>query len=162
MRLLLLWIHLLSAAVWVGGFAFSLLLFTSFKQAGQTAEQLPFLQRIEKGLHFTRSRAMELLLITGIFNFVARGMASGFQFSPAFYPVLAAKLILFVVMFALQILDGRVFMARRHAWLANPEGLATPLAETVRQSLRRSTRVAAFNLALSLVVLYLALSLSRF
>jgi len=161
MRLLLLWIHLLSAAVLVGGFAFSLLLFTSLKRVGQTLEQLELLQQVERGVSFLLSRAMELLLLTGIFNFVARGMASGFHFSPAFYPVLTVKLILALVMFALQIVDTKAFVAKRRALLAHPGQPLAQVQEAVFKSLRRSATLKGVNLVLSLIVLYLALTLSR-
>lgn len=161
LRLFLLWLHLLSAAVLVGGFTFSLLLFASWKRAGQTEEQLELLQRVERGVSFSLSRAMELLLLTGIFNFVVRGMASGFHFSPAFYPVLAVKLILFLVMFVIQIVDSKAFVAKRQALVVNPWQPPSRVQEAVSKSLRRSATLKGVNLVLILIVLYLGLTLSR-
>lgn len=161
LRLFLLWLHLLSAAVLLGGFAFSLLLFTSLKRAGETQERLELFQRVERGVSFSLSRAMELLLLTGIFNFIARGVASGFRFSPAFYPVLAVKLILFLVMFALQIVDSKAFVAKRQALVVNPGQLPGRVQEAVSKSLQRSATLKGVNLVLILIVLYLGLTLSR-
>jgi len=161
LRLFLLWLHLLSAAVLFGGFAFSLLLFTSMKRAGETQERLELLQRVERGISFSLSRAMELLLLTGIFNFMARGMASGFHFSPTFYPVLAVKLILFLVMFALQIVDSKAFVVKRRVLLVNPGQPPGKVQEAISTSLRRSATLKGVNLVLILIVLYLGLTLSR-
>jgi hypothetical protein len=56
--------------------------------------------------HFLTSRAMEVLILTGILNIVVRGMATGLTYGATFFGLIALKTLLFVLMAALQLWMG--------------------------------------------------------
>ena len=91
----ILWVHILSAAIWIGG------------AAGQL-ENLRGAYTTDAGrrLHFLTSRAMEILVLTGMLNIIVRAVAFNASFSAGFFAMLSIKVALFVVMAGLQIWMG--------------------------------------------------------
>jgi hypothetical protein len=100
----ILWVHILSAAVWIGG------------AAGQL-ENLHVAYTTDAGrrLHFLTSRAMEVLVLTGMLNIIIRAVAFNASFSAAFFAMLSVKVALFAVMAGLQIWMGL-------GWRQNEQG----------------------------------------
>ncbi len=95
----ILWVHLLAMALWLGGDA--VLLGAILPAMGKEASMAT-----ARRAHFLTSRAMELLVITGILNVVVRGLASQMVFSQGFYAMLTIKMILLFGMAALQVWMG--------------------------------------------------------
>ena len=94
------WLHLLGVAAWLGGAATQLLaILPAMGEGGGMAGGA-------RRAHFLTSRAMEVVVLTGILNVVLRGMASGLFFSAAFVAMLSLKLGLVVVMAGLQVWMG--------------------------------------------------------
>lgn len=95
----ILWVHLLSVALWLGGDVVLLgaILPTLGKETSAATA---------RRAHFLTSRAMEVLVITGILNVLARGLANQMAFSPGFYAMLAVKMALLFGMAGLQIWMG--------------------------------------------------------
>jgi putative copper export protein len=91
----ILWVHILAASVWIGGA-------TGLRFAALPLEDLAVCRR----LHFLTSRAMELLILTGLLNILVRGFAYGGSFSTPFFAMLTVKMGLLVAMAALQIWMG--------------------------------------------------------
>jgi putative copper export protein len=89
------WVHILAAAVWIGG-AISLLGLLSSGEIMATGRRL----------HFLTSRAMELLVLTGVLNILVRGVNFSASFSPPFFAMLSVKMALFLLMAGLQIWMG--------------------------------------------------------
>jgi putative copper export protein len=112
------WLHLLAAAIWVGGVAVILgaILPVSRDEAGKKAA---------KRALFLTSRAMEAAVVTGVLNVLLRVIASGGAFSRGFVAMLSLKVVLVVVMAALQVWVGiawkhpevDVATAARRAWV---------------------------------------------
>ena len=94
----ILWVHILAAAVWLGGAAAVL---TAVLPAAERARAA-----VARRAHFLTSRAMEVLILTGVLNVLMKGMQSSFTLSPGFFAMLALKMVLLLVMAALQIWMG--------------------------------------------------------
>lgn len=94
----ILWVHLLAAAVWLGA------------AAALLAAVLPSAHGAPVGTmrraHFLTSRAMEILLLTGLLNILVRGVGGHFTLQSGFFAMLSLKTVLFFVMAALQIWMG--------------------------------------------------------
>lgn len=98
----ILWLHLLAVAVWLGGDA--VLLGAVLPGAGKEASAAA-----ARRAHFLTSRAMEILVITGVLNLLLRGLASQMVFSRGFYAMLTVKMALLLGMAGLQIWMGFVW-----------------------------------------------------
>ena len=133
---LIVWLHLMAVAVWLGGAA--VLRLAILPDLGGGAPAAAAARRA----CFLTSRAMEVVVITGVLNVLDRGMASGMAFSRGFVAMLSIKLVLVIVMAALQ-----VWMAM--AW--KREGLADDLAA------RRSRGALTAQLVLGAVAVLLGL-----
>jgi uncharacterized membrane protein len=94
----ILWIHLLAAALWLGGAAVTLGAILPGMAEGIAAAA--------KRAHFLTSRAMEVLVITGVLNVALRGMGSQMSFTRGFLAMLSIKMLLLLVMAGLQIWMG--------------------------------------------------------
>jgi hypothetical protein len=94
------WLHLLAAAAWLGGGAVVLLAILPGIEEGAHAADAA------RRAHFLTSRAMELVVVTGILNVLLRGMASGMAFSRGFVAMLSLKIILLILMASLQVWMG--------------------------------------------------------
>jgi hypothetical protein len=93
------WLHLLATAMWLGGALVTLgaILPVIREEAGKQAA---------KRALFLTSRAMEAAIVTGVLNVLLRAMASGGAFSRGFVAMLSLKVVLVVVMAALQVWAG--------------------------------------------------------
>jgi uncharacterized membrane protein len=96
----ILWVHILAAAVWLGGAAAILV---TLGPAGPVA--LDVLRRVR----FLGSRAMEILVLTGILNVIVKGVGTEFAFQAGFFAMLAIKMAFLVTMAGLQIWMGLAF-----------------------------------------------------
>ncbi len=103
------WVHILAAAVWLGGAATTL------------AAILPAVEdarRAARRAHFLTSRAMEVVVFTGLLNVLVKGHQSGFTLGRGFFAMLALKMALLAVMAVLQIWMGAAWRGEREI----PEG----------------------------------------
>ncbi|MBI4737210.1 MAG: hypothetical protein HY766_14330 [candidate division NC10 bacterium] len=94
------WLHLLAVAAWLGGGA--VVVSAILPGMGEGTQAAAAARRA----HFLTSRAMEVVVVTGVLNVVARGMESGMAFSRGFVAMLSVKIILLVVMAGLQVWMG--------------------------------------------------------
>ena len=94
----ILWVHILAAAVWLGGAAAVL---AAVLPAGEAARVV-----VARRVHFLTSRAMEALVLTGLVNVLLKGLQSSFTLSSGFFAMLSLKMVLLVVMAALQVWMG--------------------------------------------------------
>ncbi len=94
------WLHLLAVAAWLGGGAATLL--AILPGVGEGTQVAAAARRA----HFLTSRAMEVVVVTGVLNVVARGMESGMAFSRGFVAMLSVKIVLLIVMAGLQVWMG--------------------------------------------------------
>ncbi len=94
----ILWVHILAAAVWLGG------------AAAMAAAVLPAAgaagAAVGRRVHFLTSRGMELVFLTGLVNVLLKGLQSSFTLGPGFFAMLSLKMVLLVGMAALQVWLG--------------------------------------------------------
>jgi hypothetical protein len=94
----ILWVHILAVAAWLGGAMTSLAAILAIAGDAQVVAA--------RRAHFFTSRAMEVVVITGLLNVLLKGMASGFALSVGFFAMLSLKMALLAVMGGLQIWMG--------------------------------------------------------
>ena len=119
-----LWVHILAAAAWLGGAATMLVAILPAAEEARAAAM--------RRAHFLTSRAMELLVLTGLLNILVKGLQSNFTLGRGFFAMLSLKMALLVIMGGLQIWMGAAW--RREADPGPPAvrrariGLATQCA----------------------------------
>jgi uncharacterized membrane protein len=113
LRLANLWLHLFAASIWIGIPAFLTLLWLPQVRKGiDPVSWEELLLRL--GSRYVRWAwlAIHILVLTGIFNVLSIGIESGFAFPPAFLRRLIAKLVIVLLMVALQIGLSVVWLPR--------------------------------------------------
>ncbi len=103
------WLHLLAVATWLGGGAVQRVAILPVVQGGTQA------LAVARRAHFLTSRAMEVVIITGILNVLIRAMASGMAFSRGFVAMLSLKLVLVFAMAGLQVWIGIMWKRGDHS-----------------------------------------------
>lgn len=93
-----LWLHLCSLALWIGSIFFFLFVFGPAVHSLSPATGVRLLDRGRRSLELLSWIAIHLLLLTGVFNFVWRGLSVGFDFGLGYLVLLALKLALFFAM----------------------------------------------------------------
>lgn len=156
-----LWLHVISLAVWIGGIGFFLFVFAPGAHSLPAGPAIRVLDNGRKSLQTLSWIAINLILITGVLNLVARGAATGFQFGPGYYPILAIKLFLFLAM-----VFHHSLQAFKYApLLASLTSQATPELQSWPEPLlslwTKWFTLLKINAALGLIVLFLGLALAR-
>jgi len=161
-RLIILWLHLSAILVWIGGLLFFALVWApSFKGDALTLDRIRLAQRFEERFQFFISRALEVAILTGIFNLLIRLIDSRGSFPSSYLSILTLKLILVVIMIALQLVNKRAFAAKRLTLALEASQELSQLRGPFFDLLKRSAFLISFNVAIGIVVLFLALALSR-
>lgn len=156
------WLHIIAAAIWVGGMLFLVLIVLPVVRR---PEYRPVAGRL---IHWVGVRyknagwtCFGLLGLTGILNLLGRGatldqLIDPFFWQTAFGRTLAIKLLLVAAVLLLSAIhDFRVGPRATAAMEAQP---GSPEALRLR---RQATAIGRANLALSLVILLLAVALVR-
>lgn len=135
-------------------FSFLVVLAPLFRGTFPAREEIQIAYAAGSRYQFVAARAMEVLLLTGIWNVVAR--AGGV--SQRFWAILGLKLLAFTLMVGLQTWQ-RIWMNRKLAPLiiAGGGGLLGEAEWRAIQS--RTTQVTRLTLAIGVVVVLLALML---
>ena len=159
--LIVLWLHLLAAAAWLGGMLFLLaVLAPLFHGTLPVREEIQIAYAAGRRYHFVASRAMEVILLTGIVNLFIRGFAGRAVFSRGFLTILGLKVVGFLLMAGLQTWQ-RISAHRQLSPLITAGGGGV-LGEAQWYAIRaRMIQVTRLNLTLGAVVLFLALMLRR-
>lgn len=97
----ILWVHILAAALWLGGAATVRTAVLPFEGAARAVAA--------RRAQFLTSRAMEVLVLTGIINVLLKGLQGGFTLGRGFFAMLSLKMALLVVMAGLQIWMGVIW-----------------------------------------------------
>jgi uncharacterized membrane protein len=93
-----LWLHLISAAVWVGGMIFFLFVFGPAARSLAPAERLRALDHGRESFQTLSWIAILLLFFTGSLNFFFRFTPGAAPLGSGYAAILAIKLLLFVAM----------------------------------------------------------------
>jgi putative copper export protein len=126
----ILWVHLLGASAWLGGAAVLLAAILPGKGDERT--------EMARRAHFLTSRAMEVVVLTGVINILVHGWETGLIYSAAYFGMLSVKMALLVVMAGLQVWMGAAWrragagdLAARRARLGVSIQLALGAAATL-------------------------------
>jgi uncharacterized membrane protein len=93
-----LWVHILAASVWLGAAA---AVFVAVLPVPEESRAVA-----ARRAHFLTSRAMEVLILTGLLNILTKGIQSSLTLNPGFFAMLSLKMVLVAAMAALQIWMG--------------------------------------------------------
>jgi len=160
--LLLVWLHVLAAAIWVGGMIFVALVVVPVirrKDLQGAAARLIHLTGIR--FRWVGWACFGVLLLTGLFNVLARGIAWGDLFASQFWAgsfgrLLAVKLVVFALILVSSALHDFVVGPRAVAvWQERP---GSPEATRLR---RQATRFGRLNLLLAFTIVALGIVLVR-
>jgi putative copper export protein len=151
----------LAAIAWIGGmFFFLVVLDPLFRGTFPVREEIQIASAAGRRYQFVAARAMELLLLTGIWNIVARGWDAEGPLPQRFWSILGLKVLGFALMVGLQTWQ-RIWMNRKLAPL-NIAGGGGLLGEQEWRAIQsRVTGVTRINLAIGVGVVFLALMLRR-
>ena len=150
LRLLNLWLHLCAASIWIGAAVSVTLLW--LPQIRATIDPATW-EALLLGLGRRYLRwawvAIELLVLTGIFNLLSVGIDTGFAFPSAFLKRLIAKLLVVLVMIGLQV-------GLQLAWV--PRLASGPAERRAEKAVRRALVATSVGGG---VVLWLGMMLRR-
>ncbi|MFQ5881880.1 MAG: hypothetical protein ACE5I9_05340 [Candidatus Methylomirabilales bacterium] len=159
LNLLILWIHLLAAIAWLGGmFFFLVVLSPLFHGTFPAREEIQIAYAAGRRYQFVTARAMELLLLTGIFNVVSRGLVGEDLFRRNFLTILGLKLVGFLLMAGLGMWQR--ISVNQHLAPLIIAGSGGVLGEREWHAIRsRMTWVTRLSLGIGVVVVFLGLML---
>ncbi len=157
---LVLWLHFVSVAVWLGGIVFFLVVFGPAAHRLRPAEGVRTLNRGREAFQTLSWVAINLLLLTGVLNYVLRAMASGADLGFLYYTTLVVKLVLSGAMIFHHALQSFKY-APRIAVLTDGAGNGIDAwPEPLLASWRKWFVLLKINATLGAVVLLLGVALS--
>jgi uncharacterized membrane protein len=162
-RLLILWLHLLAAIVWIGGLLFHLLVVVpTLARAASGRERLRLGLSFEARFRYVMWPAVGIVLLTGLVNvmnlFYATAVAGG-HLPSAFVRILGVKLLLVVLMIAMQSVQQFVVRPRHLALLGGIPADALTLPQPLVKLQRVSQLLYILTVCLAAAVLWCALQL---
>ena len=162
-RLLILWLHLLAALVWIGGLLFHLLVVVpTLARATSGRERLRLGLSLEARFRYVMWPAVGVVLLTGLYNvmyvFYATAVAGG-HVPSAFVLVLGVKLLLVMLMLVIQSVQQLVIRPRRIALLGRVPVDALTIPQTLVRLQRGSQLLHLLTVCLAAMVLWCALLL---
>ena len=156
-----LWLHLISLSLWIGGMFFFLFVFGPATHTLAPASGVQVLDQGRRSFQALSWIAITLLLITGFFNLILRGMDSGFQFGSGYYAILAIKLFLFLAMTFHHSLQAFKYAPEIAALTARTGGDIQAWPEPLLAHWKKWFLLLKINAALGPIVLLLGLGLAR-
>ncbi len=149
LRQIVLWLHVLSAIVWIGGMLFLSLALVPYARTLDPPSRARLISGVGRKFRTVSWIAIGLLILTGFANLGFMGLTAqlgSYLMSPAGQPLLW-KLILFAVMLGLSLI---------HDVLIGPRATQDPQNPNLRVI---SGWIGRITLLLGLIVIYLALLL---
>lgn len=156
-------VHILSALVWVGGMFFVALVVVPVTRPLAPTQRGALLDAVGRRFRLIGWICIALLIVTGVINAGFRGVTwdsvfSGQVFGSQFGQVLAAKLVMVALMLVLSAIHDFVLGPASTRALEHPGLVSTHEVASLRQ---RASWIARVNALLALVVLFLAVALVR-
>jgi uncharacterized membrane protein len=162
-RVLILWLHLLAAVIWIGGLFFQLLVVgPTLSRATPVREQVRLGLSLEGHFRAVMWPAVGVVLLTGLYNVMNLLMATaqaGVSLPTAFVRILGIKLLLVGLMIGLQAVQQLVLRPRRIAGLqaVQPEAAVLPASLVTLQRLSQVLYLLSVICAVAIVLLALLL-----
>lgn len=162
-RLLILWLHLLGAVVWIGGLMFQLLVVQpALGRWRSPVEQVRMSLRLEVRFRTVMWPAAGLVLLTGLYNVMnvlyVTTLAGG-SVPPAFVRLLGVKLLLVATMLVLLGVERFIVHPRSVSVLTSLSSEVTELPDALRTLRRWSRMLRGLVILIALVVLLLGVLL---
>ena len=154
-------LHLISLALWIGGIACFLFVFGPAVHTLFPGTGIQVLDKGRRSLQTLSWIAMSLLLITGTFNFISRGMGNGFQFGSGYYLILSLKLVLYLAMIFHHCLQAFKYGPQIASLTAQTGQDAEAWPEPLLAHWKKWFLLLKINATLGPIVLLLGLGLSR-
>ena len=129
-----------------------------FRGTFPAREEIQIAYAAGRRYQFVAARAMEILLLTGILNIVARGWGEEAAFSQSFWTVLGLKVVGFLLMGGLQA-SQQISMKRQMAPLLVAGGGGVLGEQQWRAIQFRMTQVTRLSLGIGVAVVFLGLML---
>lgn len=161
LQTLSLWLHVISLALWIGGIAFFLFVFGPAVHALSPGTGVHLLNQGRRSLQTLSWVAISLILITGFFNLISRGVGSGFEFGAGYYAILAIKFFLFLAMIFHHSLQAFKYAPEIVSITASTERGIQSWPEPLLALWKRWFLLLKINATLGPIVVLLGLGLSR-
>lgn len=156
-----LWFHLFAVVLWIGGMAFFLFVFAPAVRTLSPAAAIQALDRGRRSLDLLSWIAVNVLLLTGLGNFVARTLTSGFSLGAPYYWILAIKLALFLAMLFHHCLQAFRYSPQIAALTAQAGNETQSWPEPLLAAWKKWFVLLKINAALGPVILLLGLALAK-
>jgi uncharacterized membrane protein len=157
---LILWLHILSVALWLGGMLFFLIVFGPAVHSLPPGTAARVLDRGRQRFETLSWIAIGFVLFTGILNLVFRAM-SGSLASIGYYSVLGIKLLFFLAMIFHHCLQAFKYGSRIVALTAGGREELESWPEPLLSHWKKWFVLLKINATLGAIVLLLGLALSR-
>jgi len=154
-------IHLIALALWLGGIVFFLLVLGAAVRELEPRIAITTLNRGRLGLETASWIAIGLLLLTGIFNLVARVPAAGAGISESYGMLLGVKLFVFGAMVAHHCLQVFKYAPAIASLTSAMPQVAPAWPEPLLSHWRRWFFLLKINAALGPIAVLLGLSLGK-
>lgn len=152
-------LHLISLALWIGGIAFFLFVFAPAVHALSPAEGIKVLERGRQSLQTLSWIAINLLVVTGVLNFLFRAIAGGFDLGQGYYSILAIKLLLFLAMLFHHSIQSFKYGPQLAALAAQSTGEIQSWPEPLLAHWKKWFMLLKINVTLGPIVMLLGLGL---
>jgi uncharacterized membrane protein len=151
---LVFWLHMLATVAWLGGLAaIAILVLPAAKRVLKPADQLAFIDGIQRRLEPLAWFCLAILIVTGLFQLSVNPHYDGFLSTTGQWSLAILTkhtlVVLMIVVSAIQ--TWEVLPAIRRGLMRIGKGLATE--EEVRRLQRQETLLLRLNISLSILIL---------
>jgi uncharacterized membrane protein len=151
---LVFWLHMLATVAWLGGLAaIAILVLPAAKRVLRPADQLAFIDGIQRRLEPLAWFCLAILIVTGLFQLSVNPHYDGFLSTTGQWSLAILTkhtlVVLMIVVSAIQ--TWEVLPAIRRGLMRIEKGLATE--EEVRRLQRQETLLLRLNISLSILIL---------
>lgn len=159
--LLILWIHVIAAVIWVGGnLILAMVIVPHFRQSLPPVQRIQLLMQIGKRFEPVVWGCIGVLFFTGLYNFIdAVGLTSLTVPSDAFWRTLIIKILLFFVLIILTVLHSMIFAPRLVAAIEDLDPTIEELPSEIKPLRTQMSVVSSLIGVVSLIILLAAVAL---
>ena len=159
-KAVILWLHLTTVVVWVGGMFFMTLVLLPMLRCSTSSHRDLFsiIDGAVKRFQTISWEAVGIILLTGIFNLINVGLERDFNFSAAYIHIVATKFFLLIIIIAIQSFQSYNLLPGMISRLSSGDKL--PAGTDSFDKFRKRTMLLSIpKLLLAGLVIYLGLSL---
>ena len=159
--LLILWIHVIAAVIWVGGnLILAMVIVPHFRQSLPPVQRIQLLMQIGKRFEPVVWSCVGALFFTGIINiFFAVDLTSPTALSDAFMRTLIIKILLFFLLIILTVLHSMIFAPRLAVAIEDLDPTIEELPSEIKPLRTQMSVVSSLIGVVSLIILLAAVAL---